>query len=52
MRVLDSIEEGLGGQPPADDVSVHSHCEFCDSEFDTAYSSCPDCGSEHIQDTN
>lgn len=51
MSVLDSLRKALGSgtTDPANDVRYH--CQFCDCEFETAYSFCPECGSERITET-
>lgn len=48
MSVFDSIRDALGGGTEDPDNDVRYQCEFCDSEFETAYSFCPDCGSERV----
>lgn len=52
MSVLDSIKQALGNDDAQDDSQVQYHCDFCDSDFQTAYTFCPDCGSERIHETN
>jgi hypothetical protein len=48
MSVLDSIREALGGASADPENDVRHQCRFSDREFETAYSICPDRGSERI----
>jgi len=51
MSVLDSIKRAIGGSDAdGSDGAVHYHCDFCDRDYQTAYSFCPDCGSERISE--
>jgi rRNA maturation endonuclease Nob1 len=51
MSVIDSIKEVFGVEnPDRTDSPGRYHCQFCGEDYDTAYSFCPDCGSERVEE--
>jgi len=48
MSVIESIKAAIRADPPEEEPTAQYRCEFCDSDFETSYSFCPDCGSERV----
>ncbi len=47
MGVIESIKNAFRSGEAGSTAAFR--CEFCDEEFETAYSICPSCGSEKVE---
>ncbi|MCT9096829.1 hydrogenase maturation nickel metallochaperone HypA [Haloarchaeobius sp. HME9146] len=47
MSVIDSLKNAFRTDSP--EQTPEFRCQFCENEYETAYSICPKCGSERVE---